>query len=120
MTVAEFRKIALEIPTAVERSHMISPISVSRERFCVTCAPDESWGMVKLTPEQQRAFIKKAPRFSNHVAAPGTGRATRMFILRPRKRALSAQLSMLRQRTSRQRRRRNAKRPIIRIKPIER
>jgi hypothetical protein len=23
--------------------------------------PDENWGMVKLTPEQQRTFIEKAP-----------------------------------------------------------
>jgi hypothetical protein len=30
--------------------------------FASLGVPDESWGMVKLTPEQQRAFIKKAPK----------------------------------------------------------
>jgi hypothetical protein len=97
MTVGEFRKMALEIPTAVERSHMNHPdFRVAGKIFASLGAPDESWGMVKLTPEQQRAFIKKAPRFSNRVAAPGANRAPRMFILLPRKRALFALLSMLR------------------------
>ncbi len=30
--------------------------------FASLGVPDESWGMVKLTPEQQRPFIKKAPK----------------------------------------------------------
>jgi hypothetical protein len=34
---------------------------VAEKIFASLGAPDESWGMVKLTPEQQRAFIKKAP-----------------------------------------------------------
>ena len=29
--------------------------------FASLGVPDENWGMVKLTPEQQRAFIEKAP-----------------------------------------------------------
>jgi len=30
--------------------------------FASLGVPDKSWGMVKLTPEQQRAFIEKAPK----------------------------------------------------------
>ena len=54
--------MALEVPTAVEQSHMNHPdFRVSGKIFASLGAPDESWGMVKLTPEEQRAFIRKAP-----------------------------------------------------------
>ena len=52
MTIDEFRKIALEIPTAVEQSHMNHPdFRVAGKIFASLGAPDENWGMVKLTPE---------------------------------------------------------------------
>jgi hypothetical protein len=64
MTIDQFRKMALEIPTAVEWSHMNHPdFRVAEKIFASLGAPDENWGMVKLTPEQQRAFIEKAPKF---------------------------------------------------------
>jgi YjbR protein len=62
MTTDEFRKMALEILTAVERSHMNHPdFRVAGKIFASLGAPDENWGMVKLTPEQQRAFMEKEP-----------------------------------------------------------
>lgn len=62
MNVAEFRKIALEIPAAVEQAHMNHPdFRVAGKIFASLGYPDESWGMVKLTPAQQRAFIAQAP-----------------------------------------------------------
>jgi hypothetical protein len=62
MTIDKFRKMALEIPTAVERSHMNHPdFRVAGKIFASLGIPDQNWGMVKLTPEQQRTFIKKAP-----------------------------------------------------------
>jgi hypothetical protein len=62
MTTDEFRKMALEIPAAVERSHMNHPdFRVAGKIFASLGVPDENWGMVKLTPEQQGAFMKKAP-----------------------------------------------------------
>ncbi len=39
-----------------------SDFRVGSKVFASLGVPDESWGMVKLTPEQQRAFIKKAPK----------------------------------------------------------
>jgi hypothetical protein len=61
MTIDQFRKMALEIPTSVERSHMNHPgFRVTGKIFASLGVPDESWGMVKLSPEQQRAFIEKA------------------------------------------------------------
>jgi hypothetical protein len=62
MTADEFRKMALEIPAFVERSHMNHPdFRVAGKIFASLGVPDKSWGMVKLTREQQRAFIEKAP-----------------------------------------------------------
>ena len=62
MTNDEFRKMALEIPEAVERSHMNHPdFRITGKIFASLGVPDENWGMVKLTPEQQRTFIEKSP-----------------------------------------------------------
>jgi hypothetical protein len=63
MTTYEFRKMALEIPAAVERSHMHHPdFRVAGKIFASLGVPDKSWGMVKLTPEEQRGFIERAPK----------------------------------------------------------
>ena len=63
MTSNEFRKVALEIPTAVERSHMNHPdFRVAERIFATLGVPDKNWGIIKLTPEQQREFIKRAPK----------------------------------------------------------
>src|SRR4051812_23988262 len=70
MTSDEFRKLALEVPTAVEMSHVNHPdFRVAGKIFASLGVPDESFGMVKLTPEQQGAFMKKAPR----VFTPSSG-----------------------------------------------
>jgi hypothetical protein len=70
MTIDEFRKMSLEIPTAVERSHMNHPdFRVAGKIFASLGVPDESWGMVKLTLEQQCTFIEKAPE----VFKPSSG-----------------------------------------------
>jgi hypothetical protein len=62
MTSDEFRKMALEIPSSVERSHMNHPdFRVAERIFASLVVPNESWGMVKLTREQQRTLIEKAP-----------------------------------------------------------
>jgi hypothetical protein len=63
MTNEQFRKLALEIPTAFEGSHMHHPdFRVAGRIFASLGVPGPSWGMVKLTQEQQRAFIRKAPK----------------------------------------------------------
>jgi hypothetical protein len=62
--------MALEIPEAVERSHMNHPdFRVAGKIFASLGVPDENWGMVKLTPEQQRALIERAPE----VFRPSSG-----------------------------------------------
>jgi hypothetical protein len=70
MTSDEFRKLALEIPSAAEMSHMHNPdFRLGGRIFATLGWPDEQWGMVKVTPEQQRAFMKKSP----HVFYPCKG-----------------------------------------------
>ena len=62
MTIDQFRKAALKIPTALEMSHMNHPdFRVSGKIFASLGHPDEKWGMVKLAPGDQRAFIETAP-----------------------------------------------------------
>src|SRR6266511_1667187 len=70
MTIDQFRKVALEITQAVEQSHMNPPdVRVAGKIFASLSVPHEDWGMVKLTPEQQRTFIQRAPE----VFKPSSG-----------------------------------------------
>jgi hypothetical protein len=70
MTSDEFRKMVLEIPMSVERSHMNHPdFRVAGKIFASLSVPDESWGMIKLTLKQQRTSIEKAPE----VFKPSSG-----------------------------------------------
>ena len=82
MTIDEFREMALEIPTAVERSHMNHPdFRDAGKIFASLGAPDENWGMVKLAPEQQRTFIEKAPQiFRPCSGAWGKQGATNVYL----------------------------------------
>src|SRR6266478_4548025 len=82
MTADEFRKMALEIPAAVERSHMHHPdFRVSGKIFASLGVPDQNCGMVKLTPEQQRTFIEKAPEiFKPCSGAWGRAGATNVYL----------------------------------------
>ena len=82
MTSDEFRKMALEIPTAVERSHMHHPdFRVAGKIFASLGVPDKNWSMVKLTPEQQREFIRTAPKvFKPCSGAWGQQGATNVYL----------------------------------------
>ncbi len=62
MTPDDFRTLALTIPLADEQSHMGHPdFRLSDRIFASLGHPDDAWGMVKLTPDQQREFVAKAP-----------------------------------------------------------
>ena len=69
MTADEFRSLALELPEAIERAHMDHPDFRVGGKIFATLGPKEAWGMVKLTPEQQKSLIAAAPR----VFAPCAG-----------------------------------------------
>jgi hypothetical protein len=62
MTSEAFRSLALSFPEAAERAHMEHPdFRVCNKIFATLGYPDRSWAMVKLTPEQQDAFMRAEP-----------------------------------------------------------
>jgi hypothetical protein len=70
MTVNQFRKMALGLPEVEEHGHMDHPdFRVGGKIFATLGYPDKKWGMVKLTPEQQRNFVPAHPGV--FVPAPG-------------------------------------------------
>jgi hypothetical protein len=62
MTVGGFRRLALSMPEAAEGSHMgHADFRVRGKIFATLGYPDGGWGMVKLSPEQQEAFVSAEP-----------------------------------------------------------
>ena len=61
--------------------------------FATLGYPDEGWGMVKLTPEQQRSFVKQAPNVFNHCSGLwGRRGATNVYLASAKKALLHAAL----------------------------
>ncbi|MDB5461246.1 MAG: hypothetical protein JWO72_2987 [Caulobacteraceae bacterium] len=62
MTPADFRRLALTMPGAVESSHMGKPdFRVHNHIFATLGYPDTGFGMVKLKPEQQEMLMAAEP-----------------------------------------------------------
>lgn len=61
MIADDFRRIALGQEGAIESSHMGHPDFRANGRIFATLHPDDEWGMVKLTPEQQKEFVRANP-----------------------------------------------------------
>ena len=73
MTAEGLGAAALKVPGTIEVQLMHHPdFRVNGKIFASLGYPDEGWGMVKLTPTQQRAFMKEAPgMFSPYAGAWG-------------------------------------------------
>lgn len=70
MTANQFRKLALSLSGVVESSHFNHPdFRVRNKIFATLGYPDERWGMVKLTPDQQAALL----RFEPAIFRPAAG-----------------------------------------------
>jgi hypothetical protein len=62
MTAEEFRNLALTLPETSKAAHMGHPdFRVGGKIFATLTYPDEAWGMVKLTPQEQKAFVRAEP-----------------------------------------------------------
>jgi len=73
MTADEFRSLALSLPEAVEEAHMGHPDFRVRGKIFATLGPKGDWGMVKLTPDQQKSFAGAEPAIF-HPASGAWGR----------------------------------------------
>jgi hypothetical protein len=59
MTASDFRELALSLPDTEESSHMGHPdFRVKGKIFATLGYPNHIWGMVKLTPKQQKDFVQ--------------------------------------------------------------
>jgi len=86
MTPDGFRRLALSMPEAREVGHMGHPdFRVRGKVFATLGYPDENWGMVKLTPEQQEAFVSAEPAVFCPVKGGWGRRGATNVHLRPAK-----------------------------------
>jgi hypothetical protein len=69
VTTGQFRRIALGMRDAIEGAHMGHPDFRVNGRIFATLHPGHGSGMVKLTPDQQRRFVRASPA----VFAPENG-----------------------------------------------
>ena len=70
MSVTRFRKTALSLPDVLEGAHHgTSDFRVKKRIFATLGYPDENWGMVKLTVEQQSVLVEAEPEIFR--AVPG-------------------------------------------------
>ncbi|MGB6987470.1 MAG: MmcQ/YjbR family DNA-binding protein [Candidatus Aquilonibacter sp.] len=62
VTPETFRQIALSFEGAEERAHQRHPdFRVNGKIFATLGYPDAKWGMVKLTPDEQHAYLQIEP-----------------------------------------------------------
>src|SRR3954449_4835246 len=74
MSSSRFRSVALGLPDAVEGSHQgHADFRVGKRIFATLGYPDEAWGMVKLTQEQQSMLVEAEPEIFRPVPG-GWGR----------------------------------------------
>jgi hypothetical protein len=75
-----FRRLALALPEAVESSHMNHPdFRLNNQIFATLSGQEKGCGVLKLTLEQQQAFITDQPKIFSPVQG-GWGRMGMTFI----------------------------------------
>ena len=63
MTADQFRRVALSLPGVSEGSHMGHvDFRVGGKIFASLGYPDDAWGVVNLTPQQQGEFVRDHPK----------------------------------------------------------
>ena len=62
MTGDDFRRIALGLEGTIEKAHMGHPDFRVNGRIFATLDAKEEWGVVTLTPPEQREFMRSAKK----------------------------------------------------------
>jgi hypothetical protein len=96
MTPDGFRRLALGLPETSEVGHMGHPdFRVGGKIFATLGYPDGGWGMVKLTPDQQEAFVAAQPDvFAPVKGGWGRGGATNVKLKSAKTRNLRLALTL--------------------------
>src|SRR5262245_30255712 len=96
LTPDDFRKMALTLPEAIESAHMGHPdFRVRGKIFATLGYPSDTWGMVKLTPEQQKLFVEAEPKtFAPIKGAWGRQGATKVHLPAAKKTVLRSALAI--------------------------
>jgi hypothetical protein len=81
VTADEFRSLALELPEAAEGAHMGHADFRVRGKIFATLGPDEDWGVVKLTPDQQALFVRTEPDVFRPVSGAWGRRGATTIVL---------------------------------------
>jgi hypothetical protein len=82
MTAKEFRELALSFPEAIESSHMHHPdFRVGGKIFATLGYPGKDSGVVKLTSDEQREFIRSDPNVFQPVKGAWGRRGNTMIAL---------------------------------------
>src|SRR6266576_2510037 len=78
--IALFRRLALQLPGAIESSHINHPdFRLNTQIFATLSAQEKCCGVLKLTTEQQNAFIADQPHIFSPVQG-GWGRRGMTFL----------------------------------------
>jgi hypothetical protein len=89
MTADEFRRIALSFSDTEERAHMNHPdFRVKGKIFATLGAPDQEWGMVALSPEEQQNYLDAAPEAFTPAAGAWGRQGSTMVRLKVAKKTL--------------------------------
>lgn len=95
MTVNAFRRIALGMDGAVERAHMGHPdFRVNGRIFATLGYPDQKYGAVNLTPDQQRTFVQEHDALSPVKGAWGAQGATLVHLATVDEETLGAAMTL--------------------------
>ena len=96
VTAADFRKLALSLPEAIESAHMGHPdLRVGGKIFATLGGPGKDHAMVKLKPEQQEMYLAAKPKmFAPAAGAWGRAGSTLVQLKAADKATLEAALTL--------------------------
>ena len=96
MSSDRFRRIALGLPEVIEGAHQgHADFRVGKRIFATLGYPDEDWGMVKLTVEQQSVLTEAEPEIFRPVPGGwGKGGATNVRLAKADATTLKSALTM--------------------------